>query len=387
MTTTSSDPLVVVGARRTPQGRLNGKLAALSSLDLALAAAKAALGEISPSMIDMVILGNCLPPVFNVARQLSLHLGVPEQAIGYTVNMACASGLHSVALAANALRLGQAEVVLCGGTESMSNAPHFLPKARSGYRLGDGVLVDSLLIGLSDSFLNESMAHTAERLAERFSITRDDQDAFALASQQKAVSAQAAGVFDNEIVALPELAADEHPRADTTLERLGKLRPVLGPQGSITAGNASGINDGAAILVLCRLSTAEKQGWKPLARLSSYTSTGCDPRVMGEGPVHAIRKLLAETGGSLSDFDAIEINEAFAAQALACARQLDFSGCDSRFNRHGSAIALGHPIGASGARIATHLVHSIARGETRRAIASLCVGGGMGIAATFEALD
>lgn len=384
---TSTDPIVIVAAKRTPQGRFSGKLATYSALDLAIAAGKATLGDTIPaSAIEMTILGNVLPPIINVARQMSMHLGIPESTVSYTVNMACASGLHAITLGANAIQLGQAEVVLCGGTESMTNAPHILPGARGGIRLGDAKVVDTLLVALSDPFICESMAQTAQRLAERFQISREEQDEYALAGHQKAIAAQSSNRFDAEIGILPELDRDEQPRADTTLERLAKLKPVLGGQTSITAGNASSINDAAAMVVLCRLSTAQRHGWKPLARLSDYTSTGCDPRVMGEGPVHAIRKLLQQQGRTLNDYDAIEINEAFAAQLLACGRQLDFTGCDPRVNRYGSGIALGHPIGASGARIAVHLAHRIASGETTRGIASLCVGGGMGIAASIEAL-
>ncbi len=381
---TSPDPIVIVGAKRTPQGRLLGKLANYSALDLAVAAGKAALGEIPASAIDMTIVGNVLPPIINVSRQMSLLLGIREEAVSFTVNMACASGLKATTLAANALQLGEAEVVLCGGTESMSNAPHFLPRARAGYRLGDATVVDSLMLGLSDPSIGESMPQTAQRLAERFQISREDQDRFALASQQKAVTAQNENLFADELVALPELDRDEHPRADTTLERLASLKPVLGAGTSVTAGNASGINDGAAMLVLCKLSTAARNGWKPLARLSGYTDIGCDPKVMGEGPVHAIRKLLARQRRELTQFDAIEINEAFAAQALACLRQLEIDDCDPRVNRHGSGIALGHPIGASGARLAVHLAHRAAQGRIESGIASLCVGGGMGIAAIIE---
>lgn len=384
---TTQDPIVFVAAKRTPQGRFNGKLANYTSLDLAVAAARAALGDTIPaSAIDMTILGNVLPPVINVARQTSLKLGIPDACVSYTVNMACASGLHAITLGANAIQLGQAEVVLCGGTESMTNAPHILQGARAGLRLGDGKVIDTLLLGLSDPVIGETMTHTAERLAERFQISRQEQDEYALAGHQKAIAAQNSDRFAAELAVLPELDRDEQPRADTSLERLAKLKPVLGPEHTITAGNASGINDGAAVVVLCRLSTAERNGWKSLARLSGYTSVGCDPRVMGEGPVHAIRKLLARQNRALGDFDAIEINEAFAAQLLACGRQLGFDGCDSRLNRYGSGISLGHPIGASGARIAVHLAHRIAAGETTHGLASLCVGGGMGIAATIEAL-
>ncbi len=380
----SHDPIVILGARRTPQGRLLGALTPYSSLDLAVAAGRSALGDLPGDRIDRVILGNCLPPILNVARQASLQLGLPQNADAFTVNMACASGLKAILLGCDALRLGDAEVVLAGGTESMSNAPHLLPRARGGYRLGDGVLVDSLLLGLKDPVINENMAQTAQRLAERYEITRGEQDQFAYHSHRKALAAHEAGRFGDELIALPELDRDEHPRADTTPERLAKLKPTLGGETTITAGNASGINDGAALVVLTRRSTAERHGWQPLAQISAYATIGCDPAVMGEGPVHAIGKLLCRTNTTLADYDAIEINEAFAAQALSCAKALGLAGDDSRFNACGSGIALGHPIGASGARLAVHLSHRIARGEANRAIASLCVGGGMGIAAVLE---
>ncbi len=381
------DPIVIVGAKRTPQGRFLGKLANRSSLDLATAAATAALGDIPASAVDLTVVGNCLPPVLNVSRQMAQAVGVPDEATSFTINMACASGLKAISLAADALRLGEAEVALCGGTESMTQAPHFLARSRAGLRLGDGTLTDSLLLGLSDPAINEGMAQTAQRLAERYHLTREAQDRYALQSHLRATRAQESGAYADEITPLPELDRDEHPRADTTLERLGTLKPTLGAGTDITAGNASGINDGAAMLVLTRLSVAEKHGWKPLARLASAASAGCDPRVMGEGPVHAIRKLLAREGGTLNDFDALEINEAFAAQVLACAAQLGFDAGEERFNRHGSGIALGHPIGASGARLAVHLAHRIARGEDRNALASLCVGGGMGIAAILTTVN
>jgi len=387
MNHSTPDPIVIVGAKRTPQGRFLGKLAGYSSLDLAMKAGQAALGDIPPAAIDLTVVGNVLPPIINVSRQMSLQLGIPESAVCFTVNMLCASGLKAITLAANAIELGEAETVLCGGTESMSNAPHFLPRARTGYRLGDGVLVDSLLLGLNDPVIGEAMARTAERLAERFQLSRKEQDQFACASQLKAVAAQAEGHFAHELVALPELDRDEHPRADTTVERLGSLKPVLGAGTTITAGNASGINDGAAMVVLCKLSTARRNGWKPLARFSAHAAIGCDPKVMGEGPVHAIRKLLANEGCDLNSFDTIELNEAFAAQALACLRQLKIDEGDPRMNRCGSSIALGHPVGASGARLTVHLANQIAQGRTQRGLASLCVGGGMGIAAIIESID
>jgi acetyl-CoA C-acetyltransferase len=382
----SADSIVIVGAKRTPQGRFLGKLSGYSSLDLAIAAGKNALGNIPPSAIDMTIVGNCLPPVLNVSRQMSLKLGIPSDSISYTVNMACASGLKAITLAADALRLNQAETVLCGGTESMSNSPHFLTRARTGYRLGDGVLVDSVLAGLSDPVIGESMVQTAQRLAERFEISRLSQDEYAYSSHCKAVAAQREGRFKDELVVFPELDHDEHPRADTSLERLGSLKSTLGGESKITAGNSSGINDGAAMLVLCKLHTAERNGWQPLALLGDYTEAGCDPKVMGEGPVHAIRRIFSMNGKTFKNYDALEINEAFAAQILACLHQLELCPDDSRLNKHGSGIALGHPVAASGARLAVTLAHRAARNEVQCGIASLCVGGGMGIVAEIQSI-
>ncbi len=380
-------PLYIVAARRTPQGRFLGKLSGYSSLDLAVSAAEATLEKIGAKYIDLTIVGNVLPPVLNVARQMALKVGVSQESPAFTTNMYCASGLQAMTLACDAIRLGNARVVLCGGTESMTNAPHFLPRSRQGLRLGDAKMVDSLLLGLSDPTIGETMTHTAQRLAEQGNISRDAQDTFAYRSHQKAIAAQEAGAFAEEIVALPELDRDEHPRADTTVEKLGGLRSVLGGESGITAGNASGINDAAAMLVVCDGETAEKHGWKPLAKIGAYTSTGCDPKTMGLGPVHAVRKLCATTNSKLSDFDCIELNEAFAAQALACLQHLEISSDDSRLNAHGGAIALGHPIGASGARLAVHLAHLAAKGSIRRGLASLCVGMGMGIAAVIEPVD
>ena len=380
------DPIVIIGAKRTPQGRFLGKLAAYTALDLAIAAGKAALGDIPATAIDMTIVGNCLPPLMNVSRQMSLKLEVPPKAVSFTVNIACGSGLKAIALGSDALRLGQAEVVLCGGTESMSNAPYFLPRARTGYRLGDGVLIDSVLAGLADPTIGETMTHTAQRLAEQFQISRAAQDDFAYESHRKAIAAQKENIFAHELAPLPELDHDEHPRADTTRERLATLKPTLGGATTITAGNSSGINDGAAMLVLCKLSTATRNGWKPLASFGDHATVGCEPNVMGEGPVHAIRQLLSKNGRSLKDYDALEINEAFAAQALACLCQLEVDPSDSRLNLHGSGIALGHPVGASGARLAVHLAHRAAQGSVKRGLASLCIGGGMGIVAEIQSI-
>ena len=384
-----NDRICIIAARRTPQGRLLGGLAEYSAVNLAEHAARPLLDTVAPDRIDLVILGNVLSAGqgMNIARQLTLALGLGQHVPAYSVNMMCASGMQAVHLAAQAIRTGEAKVVLAGGAESMSNAPYLLDRARGGYRLGDGRLVDAILRdGLVDNRLNQHMALTAERLAAQYGISRQSQDAFALLSHQNYFSAAAAGRFADEIVPVGKVDRDEHPRADVTLDKLASLKPSFDPQGAITAGNSSGINDGAAMLVLCSQKTAEQHAWRPLCALSAWASVGCDPQTMGLGPVHATRQLCSRSGLKLQDFDTIELNEAFAAQALACMLEWgDLSG--TRVNPNGGAIALGHPIGASGARLLVHMAHRIRRGDTRRGLATLCVGGGMGIASILENLD
>ncbi len=375
-----SNDVCIVGAKRTPIGRFLGSLSKLSAVDLAVHAAEAAIGDLPKARFDQVIVGNVLSAGLgmNVARQIGVKLGLPLSVPAFTVNMMCGSGLQSLVLAAQAIRAGDANVILCGGTESMTNAPHALPRSRTGIKLGDGKLVDTILKdGLLDAFDGQHMATGAERLAEKFDISRQEQDEFAAASQQRYTAAHANDVFANELVALPKLSADEHPRSGTTAEQLADLRPAFDEEGTITAGNASGINDGAAMLVVARRSVADENGWPVLAVVSSTSTVGCDPAEMGLGPVHAIRQLCAAEDCNANDFDAIEINEAFAAQTLACLKELKLSPED--INPHGGAIALGHPIGASGARLAAHLTHQITSGKIRSGLASLCVGGGMGV--------
>lgn len=379
-----NDPICIVAAKRTPQGRFCGGLSEFSAASLAEHAAKPLLQTIAPEQIDLVILGNVLSAGqgMNIARQVTLNLSLGVQVPAYSVNMMCASGMQAVLLAAQAIRAGEAKVVLAGGTESMTNAPYLLDRARNGYRLGDGKLVDVILRdGLVDNRLNLHMAITAQKLATQYQISREAQDAFSYASQQNYARAAAAGRFAEEILPVGKVDHDEHPRPDTPLEKLATLKPTFDPQGSITAGNSSGINDGAAMLILCTRETAHKNGWQPLCEMAAWSAVGCDPMTMGLGPVHATRQLCGRTGLTLSDFDTIELNEAFAAQALACLAEL---GCPpASVNPDGGAIALGHPIGASGARLLVHLAHRIRRGETRRGLATLCVGGGMGIAAAL----
>ena len=376
----------IVAAQRSPQGRFLGALARRSAVDLAVTTGRACLKNMAPAEIDHVILGNVLAAGqgMNIARQVAVGLALPLDRWAFTVNMMCASGMQAVILAAQAIQTRRAKVVLCGGTESMSNAPYLLDRARSGYKLGDAVLIDSLLRdGLVDSFSNEHMGLSAERVAAQCHIDRQAQDAFALLSHRNALRAQVQGEFDDELVPFDELQHDEHPRADTTAEKLAALKGVFQSDGSVTAGNASGINDGAAMLVLCDQDTAQKRDWPVLAVLGDWASVGCDPQVMGLGPVHATARLCQQQDMQIDDFDAIEINEAFAAQTLACVEALAIDA--TRLNCQGGAIALGHPIGASGARLVVHLAHRIARGECRKALATLCVGGGMGTAMIIEA--
>jgi acetyl-CoA C-acetyltransferase len=377
--------ICIVNAKRTPQGRFLGALAGRSAVDLATAAARAALDDHGGELVDQVIVGNILGAGqgMNVARQVGIDVGVPQDRPAFTVNMMCASGLQAVILAAQAIKAGEARVVLCGGTESMSNAPYLLDRARGGYQLGDGVLIDSLLRdGLIDTFSGEHMALTTEKLAERYELSRRAQDEFALRSQRNYAAAAEAGRFAAELAALPELASDEHPRPDTTLEKLHSLKAAFKKDGTITAGNASGINDGAAMLVVCDEEAAEAHGWEPLAVLRAWATVGCDPQLMGLGPVYATRKLCKATALTVNDFDTVEINEAFAAQTLACIQEIELD--PGRVNPDGGAIALGHPLGASGARLVVHLAQRIAGGLTERGLVTLCVGGGMGVAAVLE---
>jgi acetyl-CoA C-acetyltransferase len=379
------DRICIVSAKRTPQGKFLGGLKKQSAVDLAVAAGESVLGEVRPKKIDQVIIGNVLMAGsgMNIARQVSIKLGMPIEVPAFTVNMQCASGIQAVILAAQAIKVGDAKVVLCGGTESMSNAPFLLNQAREGYKLGDRTLIDCILQdGLVDSFNNEHMGFTAERIAEEYKISRNEQDKFALRSHQYYAQAQAQGKFDDERIAVDDLEQDEHPRLDTTLEKLALLKPAFKVDGTVTAGNASGINDGAAMLIVCDEDTAQELSLPPLAIIGSWASVGCDPKMMGLGPVYATRRLCEQEQLQIEDFDTIEINEAFASQTLACMRELKIK--EERLNPEGGAIALGHPIGTSGARLLVHLACRINQGKTKRGLATLCVGGGMGTAMSLE---
>jgi acetyl-CoA C-acetyltransferase len=377
--------IVIVAAARTVQGRFLGSLAKKTAVELALEAGRPVVATIGADSFDQVIVGNVLAAGqgMNVARQIGIGLGVPVDRVAFSVNMMCASGMQAVILASQAIRAGDARCVLCGGTESMSNAPYLLDRARAGYSLGDGALIDCLLRdGLIDAFSKTHMGLMAEALAESHAVDRGAQDAFALRSQKAWAAAHARGAFKGEIVPVAALAQDEHPRPDGTLEKLATLKPAFKAGGTVTPGNSSGINDGAALLAVCDAELARQKGWRPLARISGVATVGCEPALVGLGPVYATRTLCAAHGIGLDSFDAIEINEAFAAQVLACLKDMALPA--ERVNVNGGAIALGHPIGASGARLVVHLAHRVARAESKRALATLCVGGGMGAALMLE---
>jgi len=388
-------PVYVLSAVRTPIGKFGGSFASLTAADLGEAAAKAALERsgLPAAAVDETIFGHARQAGGgpNTARQVSHRAGVPDSVPAFTVNKACASSLKAITLGALTIAAGENDVVLAGGTECMSATPYLLPRARFGMRMGDAEVVDAMY---RDGFLcplcGQLMGETAENLVREYGILRAEQDAYALESQRRAASASSAGRFSDEIVPVSvagkkgsvTVSADEHPRADSSLESLGKLSPVFDPQGTVHAGNSSGITDGAAALVLGTEEEAGKAGVEPLARVAAWTSAGVDPARMGIGPVPAIRALLQKTKLTLSDIDLIELNEAFAAQVIACVRDLSLD--PERLNVNGGAIALGHPIGATGARITTTLLHEMRRRGAKRGIATLCVSGGMGMAVLFE---
>jgi acetyl-CoA C-acetyltransferase len=386
----------VLSAARTPIGKFGGAFASLSAADLGEAAARAALerSNLPPAAVDETIFGHARQAGGgpNTARQVSHRAGVPDSVPAFTVNKACASSLKAITLGALSIAAGESDVVLAGGTECMSATPYLLPRARFGYRMGHAEVVDGMY---RDGFLcplcGQLMGETAENLVREYGIARAEQDAFAAETQRRAAEAAAAGRFADEIVPVTVpgrkgdvvVARDEHPRADTTVESLAKLPPVFDPDtGTVHAGNSSGITDGAAAIVLATEEEVGKAGVEPLGRVVAWTSAGVEPSRMGIGPVPAIRMLLEKTGLKLADIDLVELNEAFAAQVIACARdlQLDLA----RVNVNGGAIALGHPIGATGARIATTLLHEMKRRQARRGLATLCVSGGMGMAVLFE---
>jgi acetyl-CoA C-acetyltransferase len=391
--------VVVAGAVRTPIGKFGGSLAGLTTAQLGAAAAREALSRagVAPEHVAETIFG-CARQAGggpNVARQVSYRAGVPQEVPAYTVNMACGSGLKAIDLAFRAVRDGDADVVLAGGTESMSRVPYLLTGARWGYRMGNQQAVDAMY---QDGFLcplaEQVMGETAERLAEIYKISREEQDAFALRSQERAGRAWAEGRFNAETFAVKvpgkkgdlEFTKDEHPRPDTTVASLTKLPPVFKEDGgTVTAGNSSGITDGAAAVVVLSRERARALGVKPMARILGVAAAGVDPHIMGIGVVPAVRRLLERLSLRLADFPLLEVNEAFAAQVIACDRDLGFD--PERLNVNGGAIALGHPIGATGARISVTLLHEMARRKARLGLASLCISGGMGLAAAYELLE
>ena len=393
----ANDQIVVTAARRTPIGRFLGGLAHLSGPELGTHAARAVLGDLAASGVTTlphprVVLGSARQAGAgpNPARQVAVRAGLGDTTVASTINMACASGLEAIAQGARLLRAGEAESVLVGGMESMSRVPFLLDRMRTGYRLGHAKVEDAMYRdGFACPLAEQLMGETAETLATRYEISRDEQDAYALESQLRASRAQGDGRFKSEIVSLPGagksagvIDTDEHVRGDTTMASLAKLPPVFSPIGTVTAGNASGITDGAAALVLMSRGTARRLGAPILARVRGWASAGVDPKIMGIGPVPAVRELLGRESLSLDLIDLIELNEAFAAQVLAVDRELRFDR--ARMNVNGGAIALGHPIGASGARIAVTLLHEMARRRARLGLATLCVSGGMGLALLFE---
>ena len=388
--------VVIASAVRTPIGSFGGSLAPFQAHQLGAIVVKAALERagISPDQVDEVYLG-CLLQAGQgqgPARQAALNAGIPNTVPAATINLLCGSGLKAVIMAAQTIMAGSAEVVVAGGMESMSSAPYLLPQARTGYRMGNGEVVDSMVLdALTDGFHHYHMGITAENLAEMYSITREEQDRFAAASQQKATAAVESGRFDPEIVPVPIpqkkgapvlFTRDEYPKAGSTAEKLGALRPAFKKDGTVTAGNASGINDGAAALVIMSADRAEALGVRPLARLVGFGTAGVAPAIMGIGPVPATQKALAMANLSLEQIDLIEANEAFAAQALSVGKVLGWD--PAKVNVNGGAIALGHPVGASGARILVSLLHEMARRDARLGLATLCVGGGMGVSAVVE---
>lgn len=388
--------VVIVAATRTAIGTFQGALANTPAVELGSLVIRALLNSsgIDPALVDEVILGQVLTAGCgqNPARQAALNAGLPHAVTAMTVNKLCGSGLKTVSLAVQAIRCGDADVVIAGGMENMSLAPYTLAKARTGLRMGHAQLADSLLQdGLLDAFNDYHMGITAENLVERFQLTREQQDSYALRSQQRASAAIEAGYFISQITPVPIaqrkgepllFAQDEQPRGQTTADSLAKLKPAFKADGSVTAGNASAINDGAAAVLLMSASKAQALGVPVLATIKAYASSGVDPAIMGIGPVSAIEKCLAKAGWQLADLDLIEANEAFAAQSLAVGKAL---GWDSdKVNVNGGAIALGHPIGASGCRVLVTLLHEMRRRDVKKGLSTLCIGGGMGVALAVE---
>ncbi|HXZ40429.1 MAG TPA: acetyl-CoA C-acetyltransferase [Terriglobales bacterium] len=388
----------ILSAARTPIGKFGGSLASLTAADMGVIAAKAVMERagVRPDQVEETIFGNARQAGGgpNPARQISVRSGVPQEVPAYTVNKACASGMKSIALGYQEITTGNLDCVLAGGTESMSRLPYYLDGARWGYRLGNQELVDGMYRdGFFCPLAKMVMGETAEILAEQYKITREEQDQFAFCSQTRAAAAIEAGRFSGELVPVtleskkgPQtFSRDEHPFIGATLEKMAKLPPVFSKSGTITAGNSSGITDGATAVVLASEEFVKRNNLKPLARILAVTSAGVDPRTMGIGPVPALRKMEQKHQLRLADFDLVELNEAFAAQVLACDRELHFD--HSKLNVNGGAIALGHPIGCTGTRITVTLLHEMLKRKAKRGVATLCVSGGMGMALALENID
>ena len=388
--------VVIVAAKRTAIGKFGGSLAKVSAPELGATVIQALLAEtgVAGEAVDEVILGQVLTACAgqNPARQAIIKAGLPDSVSAMTINKVCGSGLKAVMLAAQAIACGDADIIIAGGQENMSASAHVLPNSRDGFRMGNAALIDTMINdGLWDAFNNYHMGITAENVAKKYDISRDAQDAFALASQQKAIVAQDAGKFKDEIVAvtIPQrkgdpivFDADEYINRKTNAESLAGLRPAFDKAGTVTAGNASGINDGAAAVMLMSAYKAKDLGLTPLATIQSYASAAIDPSIMGMGPVYASRKVLDKAGWTAADLDLMEVNEAFAAQAAAVNQEMGWN--TDIINVNGGAIALGHPIGASGCRILVSLLHEMQRRDAKKGLASLCIGGGMGVALTVK---
>jgi acetyl-CoA C-acetyltransferase len=390
------EKIVIVAARRTAVGGFNGSLSTIPASTLGATVVKALLEQtgVKPDQIDDVILGQVLTAATgqNPARQTVIEAGLPHTVPAMTINQVCGSGLRAVALAAQSIKCGDAKIVIAGGQENMSISPHALPKSRTGTAMGNWELVDTMIVdGLWDAFNKVHMGITAENIAEEFKISREEQDAFAAASQKKTEAAQKAGRFKDQIVRVmvPQrkgdpvaVDADEHPKPGTTPEGLAKLRPAFKKDGSVTAGNASGLNDGAAMVMVMSESTAKELGLTPMASIKSYATSGVDPRIMGTGPIPATQSCLERAGWTHADLDLVEANEAFAAQAISVNRKIGWDM--EKVNVNGGAIALGHPIGASGCRILVDLLWEMTRRDAKKGLATLCIGGGQGVALAVE---
>lgn len=388
--------IVIVAAARTAVGKFGGSLAKIAAPELGAEVIKSLLAKtgVSGDQISEVILGQVLTAGSgqNPGRQSVIKAGLPNMVPGMTINKVCGSGLKAVMLAAMAIKSGDAEIVIAGGQENMSASPHVLPGSRDGFRMGDAKLIDSMIVdGLWDVYNQYHMGITAENVAKEYGITREAQDALALSSQHKAEAAQKSGRFNDEIIPIMipqrkgdplQFVTDEFVRQGATLESLSSLRPAFTKEGTVTAGNASGINDGAAAVMVMTAKKAEQLGLKPMARIASFANAGLDPSVMGMGPVPASRRCLERAGWTPQDLDLMEINEAFAAQALAVHKQMEWD--TSKVNVNGGAIAIGHPIGASGCRVLVTLVHEMVKRDAKKGLASLCIGGGMGVALALE---